>query len=52
MEQYLAPSMEPDISLFRRQSARAAVGCNGPLPGLSGGTVGASSDKTHLARIG
>ena len=27
--------MEPDISSFRRQSftARAAVGCNGPLPG-------------------
>ena len=27
--------MEPDISSFRRQffTARAAVGCNGPLPG-------------------
>ena len=59
MEQYLAPAMEPDISSFRRQSlglchftARAAVGCDGPLAGLSGGTVGASSDKTHLARTG
>ena len=51
-------TIEPDISSFRRQSglchltATAAVRCDGPLPGLSGGTVGASSDKTHLARAG
>ena len=42
MEQYLAPTMEPDFSSFRRQSGRsphitatAAVGCDGPLSGLS-----------------
>ena len=49
MEQYLAPAMEvwtameavwtesPGLCHF---TVTAAVGCNGPLPGLSGGTVG------------
>ena len=52
MEQFLAPTMEPDFGSFRRQSgqssldfsARTAVGCDGPLPGLSGGIVGPSAD--------
>ena len=62
MEQYLAPAMEPDLTSFRRQSGRspldsrhntssAAVGCDGPLSGLSGGNVGASSGQTHLTRV-
>ena len=33
-------------------TATAAVGCDGPLSGLSGGAVGASSDQAHLTRFG